>query len=93
MKKYFFTSLLGVLLSYGAFAQKRNIFSRYVNSLLNDTTSIEKPQFMAYPTVAYSPETNWEFGASSLFVYYANRDTLNRLSEVNAFTFFTLAKQ
>lgn len=46
-----------------------------------------------YPTVAFSPETSWEFGLSSVFVYFAKRDTTNRLSEVNAFTFFTLEQQ
>jgi outer membrane protein assembly factor BamA len=66
---------------------------RYINRLVNDTTDISKPQFLAYPTVAYAPETSWEFGLSSVFVFYANRDTTNRLSEINAFTFLTLQRQ
>jgi outer membrane protein assembly factor BamA len=61
--------------------------------LINDTSDIRNPQFLIYPTVAYAPETSWEFGLSSVFVFYANRDTTNRLSEVNAFTFVTLEKQ
>jgi outer membrane protein assembly factor BamA len=43
--------------------------------------------------VAYSPETSWEFGISGLYVYYARRDTTNRLSEINGFTFYTLERQ
>ena len=48
---------------------------------------------MNYPTLAFSPETNWEIGISSLYIYSANRDLKNRLSEVKAFTFYTLEKQ
>lgn len=73
--------------------RKHGIFSRYINSLINDTSDIRKPQFLIYPTVAYAPETSWEFGLSTVFVFYANRDTTNRLSEVNAFTFITLEQQ
>lgn len=73
--------------------RRPGLFSRYINSLINDTSDIRKPQFLFYPTVAYAPETSWEFGLSSVFVFYANRDTTNRLSEVNAFTFITLEQQ
>jgi hypothetical protein len=66
---------------------------RYVNSLINDTADIREPQFMVYPTLAFTPETSWEFGFSSLFVYYANRDTSNRLSEISGFTFITRENQ
>lgn len=85
-----------LLLSVGLIkvhAQKNNFITRYWNKLVNDTSDISKPQFLAYPTVAYSPETRWEFGVSSLYVFYARQDTANRLSEVNAFTFFTLERQ
>lgn len=71
----------------------QGIIKKVWNSVFNDTTSIERPKFIAYPTLAYSPETKWEIGASALYVYYANRDTLNRLSEINAFTFITLESQ
>lgn len=64
-----------------------------MNHLINDTSDISKPQFLIYPTVAYAPETSWEFGLSSVFVFYANRDTTNRLSEINGFTFLTLERQ
>jgi hypothetical protein len=75
------------------YAQKSNFISRYWNRLVNDTTDISKPQFLVYPTLAYAPETSWEFGLSSLYVFYAKRDTSNRLSEINGFTFITLEKQ
>lgn len=74
-------------------AQKKSFITRYWNRLLNDTSDISKPQFLIYPTLAFSPETSWEFGLSSLYVFYAKRDTTNRLSEVTGFTFFTLEKQ
>jgi hypothetical protein len=66
---------------------------RYIHSILNDTSDISKPQFLMYPTLAYAPETSWEIGFSTLYVYYANRDSTNRLSEINGFTFFTLENQ
>ncbi|WMJ74076.1 hypothetical protein RCC89_13010 [Cytophagaceae bacterium ABcell3] len=87
----FFVSLA---LPFGAKAQNRDSFAkRYINSLINDTTDISKPKFIAYPTLAYAPETSWEFGFSGLYVYFANRDTTNRLSEINGFSFITLENQ
>ena len=71
----------------------QNIFERYWNTVVLDTADVSKPQLLVYPTVAFAPETSWEFGFSSLYVYYANQDTTNRLSEINAFTFFTLENQ
>lgn len=64
-----------------------------VNAFLLDTLPIEQPRFLAYPTIAYSPETRWEFGISALYIYYAKRDTINRLSEISAFTFITQESQ
>jgi outer membrane protein assembly factor BamA len=43
--------------------------------------------------LAYAPETSWEIGLSSLYVFFAKQDTANRLSEINGFTFFTLENQ
>lgn len=74
-------------------AQKKNFVIRYINRLINDTTDIREPQFISYPTLAFAPETSWEFGLSSLYVYYAQRDTTNRLSEIYGFTFYTLQRQ
>lgn len=66
---------------------------RYLKSILSDSIDKSKPQFIAVPTIAFSPETNWEFGISTTLVRYAKRDTNNRLSELNAFTFYTIEKQ
>lgn len=85
-----------VLLHTAAAAQpekRPNFLFRYINRLINDTTESSKAQFMGYPTLAYAPETSWEFGISGLYVYYAGRDTTNRLSEISGFTFITLERQ
>jgi len=66
---------------------------KYLNKVLNDTTDISRPQFLVYPTLAYAPEMSWEIGFSSLYVNYPKRDTTNRLSEINGFTFITLENQ
>lgn len=71
----------------------QGFLKRYINSLVNDTNDISKPQLLIYPTVAYAPETSLEIGFNSLLVYYAKRDTNNRLSEINGFTFLTLKNQ
>lgn len=73
--------------------KKENFFRRYINKFVKDSTDKEKPQFLYYPIVAYSPETSWEFGVSSIFTAYARRDTNNRLSELTAFVFITTARQ
>ncbi|MFT2010868.1 BamA/TamA family outer membrane protein [Pontibacter sp. 13R65] len=94
--KFYIISLclvLCTLISTGANAQKNNIVSRYFNKLVNDTSDVSQPQFLVYPTLAYSPETSWEIGLSSLYVYYAKNDTANRLSEINGFSFLTLENQ
>jgi len=66
---------------------------RYVNSIINDTTDESEPRLLIYPTVAYAPETSWEVGFSTLYVYYANKDIENRLSEISGFTFYTFENQ
>ncbi len=71
----------------------QNFVKRYWNNLVNDTSDVAQPQLFVYPTLAYAPETSWEIGFSSLYVYFAKQDTTNRLSEINGFTFFTLENQ
>ena len=71
----------------------QNLFKRYVNNLVNNKSNLNQPQLLVYPTLAYAPETTWEIGFSSLYVFYAKRDITNRLSEINGFTFFTLENQ
>ena len=74
-------------------AQAQNFLVRYLSNIFLDTSDVSEPQFMMYPTLAYAPETSWEIGFSNLYVYYANKDTSNRLSEINGFTFITLENQ
>ncbi|UJP65888.1 BamA/TamA family outer membrane protein [Mongoliitalea daihaiensis] len=89
--KLFLLCLISIFLLQEAQAQ---LFARkYLNKVLNDTSDISRPQFLVYPTLAYAPETSWEIGFSSLYVYYPKRDTTNRLSEINGFTFITLENQ
>lgn len=74
-------------------ANAQSLFKKYFDNLVNNKSDLEQPQLLVYPTLAYAPETTWEIGLSSLYVYYAKRDTTNRLSEINGFTFFTLENQ
>jgi len=71
----------------------KRLAKKTFNKYFNDSSSPEKPKFLLYPTVAFAPETSWEIGFSALYLYHARRDTLNRLSEFQTFTFFTLNKQ
>ncbi len=73
--------------------KKPNFLIRYVHKFISDSTEKSKPQSLIYPTIAYAPETKWEFGVSTVLVGYANRDTNNRLSELRAFGFITTLKQ
>ena len=70
-----------------------NFVRRYLNNILGEGQDPAAPKFIHYPVVAYAPETSWEIGVSSLLVYSANRDLNNRLSELKAFTFYTLENQ
>lgn len=65
----------------------------FIKNLISDNKSPEQPKFLLYPTLAFSPETSWEIGFSALELYYAKKDTNNRLSEIQSFNFFTLNKQ
>jgi hypothetical protein len=93
MRNSFGLLLVISLFFIGTHAGAQGFAKRYLNSIFNDTSEISKPQFLMYPTLAYAPETSWEIGFSPLYVYYANQDTTNRLSEVNGFAFVTLQNQ
>ena len=69
------------------------MLKQYLSRVLNAQDDPSAPKLINYPTIAYSPETSWELGISSLYIYCANRDLSNRLSEVKAFTFYTLENQ
>ena len=72
--------------------KEQGVLKRYFNQILNDTNDLSAPKFMTYPTLAYSPETRWEIGLSLIYIFCQKRSR-NRLSEVKAFTFYTLEKQ
>ena len=92
--KYVCIFLLSFVAVEDTFGQDKNGWlRRFINKTISDTTAPGKPSFRVYPTLAYSPETSFEFGFSSLLLFQAKNDTLNRLSEVNAFTFITLEGQ
>jgi len=85
--------LLSLLTAQGVVAQSDNLVKRYLNNVMSESGDPSAPKLINYPTVAYAPETSWELGVSSLYVYSANRDLSNRLSEIKAFTFYTLENQ
>jgi hypothetical protein len=85
--------LLYLLTVQGVVAQSDNLVKRYLNNVLSESGDPSAPKLINYPTIAYAPETSWELGVSSLYVYSANRDLSNRLSEIKAFTFYTLENQ
>ena len=70
-----------------------SILKRYLNRVLGESEDSSAPKFINYPTLAYTPETSWEIGVAGLYVYSANRDSTNRLSEIKSFTFYTLENQ
>ncbi len=74
-------------------SQAQSFITRYFNHILKDSSDQAKPKFIAYPTLAYAPETSVEFGVSSVLVFRAKQDTNNRLSEVSSFSFLTLERQ
>lgn len=76
-----------------AFAQQNSLIRKYFSSFENDTTNLAKAQFLVYPTLGFSPETNLEIGLSGLYLYYQNQDTSNRLSEITGRMFYTLENQ
>ncbi len=86
--------LLGVGPAYGQEGRFWRWAKRTASRFSGDSLSPEKPRFLIYPTLAYSPETSIEIGFSSLLLYHArNNAEQNRLSEVQAFTFITLRGQ
>ncbi|QNL51032.1 BamA/TamA family outer membrane protein [Olivibacter sp. SDN3] len=104
MKKSTYTTVIQQIIRYVLFLHflipsthaqqlKENWVKRYVNSIINDTTHAEQATLTIYPTFATSPETGIELGASIMKLFYAEGDTLNRLSELQAFTFFTFKGQ
>ena len=97
LRRHLATVLFATLAVGPASAQEEGAFKqfvrRYLENVLGEGGDPAAPKWIHYPTLAYTPETSWEIGVSSLYVYSANRDISNRLSEVKAFTFYTLENQ
>ncbi|MBX3241109.1 MAG: BamA/TamA family outer membrane protein [Chitinophagaceae bacterium] len=74
-------------------AKESSWAKKLLYKMVIDTSDVEKKSFRIYPTIAYAPETSFEFGFSSLYLFRAKDDPTNRLSEISAFTFITLEKQ
>ncbi len=73
--------------------KEKGFLKNLVQKTFTDTSSLSKASFRIYPTLAFSPETSFELGASSLLLYKAKNDSNNRLSELQAFSFVTLKGQ
>ena len=82
-----------VVSAQDSLAEKSPLYVRYLQNTLGPQKDPSAPQLINYLTLAYSPETRWEFGVSSLYVYSAKRNLENRLSEIKAFTFYTQESQ
>jgi len=67
--------------------------ARYVHTLLYGPEDPGKPQFLAYPVLAYAPETRLEMGVSGLVFFHSRNDVTNRLSEIPLYAFYTLNQQ
>ncbi len=70
-----------------------NFLFRYLEGIFGMPDNPNKSRFIAYPVVAFAPETSWEFGLSALGVFYAEDNPENRLSEVGGYAFATLEGQ
>ena len=90
-------SLLIISIALGLRAQgeerKPGLVGRYLNSVFNEPGDPADAKLIIYPSLGYAPETSWEFGFSTLFVYYAKKDTAKRLSDVSGFVFYKLETQ
>lgn len=82
-----------VFLTHVTLGQDKDPFARRVLHFYLGEADESKPRFLAYPTIAYAPETKLELGVSSLYVFHSGRDTTARLSEISHFAFITQEKQ
>jgi hypothetical protein len=73
--------------------QGQNFVVKNIQRILADSSSTSTSNLLIYPTLAYTPETSWEFGFASLYVYHTKNDTSNRLNEIYGLTFLTLENQ
>ena len=73
--------------------ESSNFLKSYFKNVFGKINDPSEPKLINYPTIAYAPETSWEIGASSLYVYSSKRNLDNRLSELKSFAFYTLENQ
>jgi Omp85 superfamily domain len=67
--------------------------SRFINRLLNDTSSATSARVSVLPTISYALETGVTVGLRTFSLFYAKRDTANRLSSLMLNTFATTKGQ
>lgn len=94
--RFFVFTLLALLSCSPLTAQKDSSswFNRTLNRFTHDDLPPDRPRFLAYPTLGFSPETSLEVGVAGSLLFHAKNDYLkNRLSEITAFGFFTLRSQ
>lgn len=73
--------------------ESKSIFTLLWEAVNADPDEAQEARFIAYPVIAFAPETSWEFGVSALYVYYAKDNPKNRLSEIGGLAFITLQSQ
>ena len=88
---HLFCSLL-VIVAHGQ-KIKEFIVNKKEHLLQEFEDSSGKSNYIIYPTLAYTPETKTEIGLVNLYLFYANKNNKNRLSEINTFSFYTAEKQ
>ncbi len=98
VRKSCFLSICLALCAAAAYSRETSDTTTWFNRLLmrftRDHLPADRPRFLAYPTLGYSPETSWEFGAAGSLLFHAKNDPMrNRLSEITAFGFVTLRSQ
>jgi outer membrane protein assembly factor BamA len=84
--------LLSVL-SGSAYSQEviKEQLEKISDKYFDDTSS--QPSYLIYPSIAYTPETNFQLGITNLYLFYVRNNKRNRLSDISVFTFYTLEKQ
>jgi len=90
---FLFTIYIFSITNVFAQEKKESWVGRQFNRVFNDTVSAGAATLSIYPTLGYAPETGVEVGVSVLKLFRAKNDTLNRLSELQAFAFFTFNAQ
>lgn len=95
--RVFLSFILNIAVNESVNSQKdvesSSFLRSYLKNVFNESKHPSDPKLINYPTLAFSPETSFEIGVSSLFVYSAKHDINNRLSEIKSFAFFTLENQ